>query len=162
MGGIKRLSLFIGQYIIAGTPGTPSGPLSQDVNGNLTIGIYNNSVTATSTITTTSATDSAVGSMTLTPPAGTYIVLFDTYVQSTAGGNSISVSLYTGGTKNGNTPRTIQFPTATLIDTGYPFYIGTQAQGVVVNGSQALVIEWNTNGGTASMFNRTLTVIRTA
>lgn len=123
-------------------------------------GLQSFSVSSQGTVTTTSNTPSLLGSMTLTPIAGTYLAHFDTYVQSTAGGNSITVGLYVGGTLNSNSPRTVQFPTATLIDSGYPFYVGIQGQVITANGAQAVTIEWNTNGGTASCFNRTLTLLK--
>lgn len=123
-------------------------------------GIASSTVSAQTTVTTTSATPATYGSMTLTPIAGTYFVTFDTYVQSTAGGNSITFGLYIAGTVDANSPRTIQFPTATLIDSGYPFYVGIQGQIITVNGSQVVDVRWSTNGGTASGFNRTLTLLK--
>lgn len=116
-------------------------------------------VSAQTTVTTTSATPATYGSMTLTPIAAKYLVIFDSYAQSTTGGNSIVVGLYVAGTVVTGSTRTIQFPTATLIDSGYPFYIGIQGQIVTVNGSQAVEIRWSTSGGTASGFNRTLTLV---
>lgn len=125
-----------------------------------TQGLVTSTVSAQSTVTTTSATPAVYGSMTLTPIAGNYLVSFDTYVQSTAGGNSITMGLYVAGTVVSTSPRTIQFPTATLIDSGYPFYIGIQGQIITVTGSQTVDIRWSTNGGTASGFNRTLTLVK--
>lgn len=122
--------------------------------------LFTYSVSAQTTVTTTSATPATYGSMTLTPVGGTYLAIFDTYVQSTAGGNSITVGLYIAGTVVANSPRTVQFPTATLIDTGYPFYIGIQGQIITVTGSQVVDIRWNTNGGTASGLNRTFTLLK--
>lgn len=129
---------------------------------SLAQGIYNLSVSSTSNVTTTSATPALLGSMTLTPIAGTYFVIFDTSVQTTTGGNSITFAIYNSGSIVTNSSRTIQFPTATLIDSGYPFYAGSQASGVSVNGSQAITVEWSTSGGTATCLNRTLTVLKTA
>lgn len=120
------------------------------------------SVSSQTNATTTSATDVALTSMTLTPVAGTYFVFFDTSAQSTAGGNSITFSIYVGGTQVVASSRTIQFPTATLINTGYPFHVASQVAQATVNGSQAISVEWHTNGGTATCLNRTLTIIRTA
>ena len=80
--------------------------------------------------------------------------------QTTNGGSSITVSIYVGGVQVTNSPRTIQFPTAALIDSGYPFYLGTQAANISVNGSQEITVEWNTTGGTATALNRTLTAMK--
>lgn len=149
---------FIGEVVLGSTAGAP---LSVDSNNQLISGTSNQSVSATSTTTTTSATDSLLNSMTLTPVAGIYFVFFDTSAQTTTGGNSIVFSIYSGGVQITNSSRTIQFPTATLIDSGYPFHVGTQAQDVVVNGSQAITVEWHTSGGTATCLNRTLSILRT-
>lgn len=150
--------LFIGEIIKGAIVGAP---LSADANGKLVSGHSNSSVTVTSNTTTTSGTDALLNGMTLTPVAGTYQVIFDTNIQSTTGGNSVNVSVYSGGAQIANSIRTIQFPTATLIDSGYPFTVFTQANGVVVNGSQAITIEWHTSGGTATCLTRTLTILRT-
>lgn len=150
---------FIGEVVLGSTAGAP---LSADSNGQLVSGLSNASVSSTTNATTTSATDAVLTGMTITPVAGTYFVLFDTSIQTTTGGNSIVVSVYSGGTQIADSVRTIQFPTATLIDSGYPFHTGTQAQDVIVNGSQAIAIEWHTSGGTATCLNRTLSIIRTA
>lgn len=125
-----------------------------------TQGIYTLSVSSTSSVTTTSATAALLGSMTLTPIAGTYQVFFDTSAQSTTGGNSITFVVQVNGSSVANSSRTIQFPTATLIDSGYPFSCATQANGAVVNGAQTITIFWSTNGGTATCLNRTLTVMK--
>lgn len=128
--------------------------------GIATQGIYTLSASATGTVTTTSATPALLGSMTITPIAGTYQVFFDTTVQTTTGGNSITFAVYNNGTIITNSSRTIQFPTATLINSGYPFSCATQANAVTVNGSQAITIEWSTSGGTATCLNRTITVMK--
>lgn len=123
-------------------------------------GIYTLSVSSTSTATTLSATPALLTGMTVTPIAGTYQVFFDTSAQTTTGGNSITFEIYNNGSAIANSSRTIQFPTATLIDSGYPFFCGSQANAVTVNGSQAITVEWSTNGGTATCLNRTLTVMK--
>lgn len=153
---IDNPKLFQGEQSFGTTAGAP---LSTDANNQLISGISNLNVSSATTITTTSATDVAVTGMTLTPVVGTYLVLFDTSVQSTAGGNSITSSIYVGGIQNAASARTVQFPTATLISSGNPTYLANVAV-VGVNGSQAIVIEWHTNGGTATMLNKTLTIIR--
>lgn len=123
-------------------------------------GIYTLSVSSQSNVTTTSATPALLGSMTLTPIAGTYQVFFDTSAQTTTGGNSITFVIQVNGTSIAASSRNIQFPTATLIDSGYPFSCATQANGAVVNGAQTITVFWSTNGGTATCLNRTLTVMK--
>lgn len=122
--------------------------------------IQTNSSSSQTNATTTSATPALLTGMTVTPVAGTYQVFFDMTVQTTTGGNSITVGIYNAGTLVTASGRTIQFPTATLINSGYPFHIGSQANGVTVNGSQAITVEWSTSGGTATALNRTVTAIR--
>jgi hypothetical protein len=151
--------LFIGEAIAGATNGAP---LSQSSTGTLASGIATSSVSSQSTTTTTSATPALLNSMTLTPVSGTYDVYFDTTVQTTTGGNSITFAIYAGGSIVTASSRTIQFPTATLIDSGYPFFCACQAISVTVNGSQAITVEWSTSGGTATCLNRTLSIWRTA
>jgi hypothetical protein len=135
--------------------------MSQSAYGSIAVqGIYTQSVSSQSTVTTTSATPALLGSMTLTPIAGTYQVFFDTTVQTTTGGNSITFVVQANGSSITASSRTIQFPTATLIDSGYPFFCGSQANAVTVNGSQTITVFWSTSGGTATCLNRTLTVIK--
>lgn len=123
-------------------------------------GIYTLSASSTSNATTTSATQALLTGMTVTPIAGTYQVFFDTTAQSTTGGNSITFIIANAGTAVANSSRTIQFPTATLIDSGYPFSCASQANAVTVNGAQAITVTWATSGGTATCLNRTLTVMK--
>lgn len=119
-------------------------------------------VASTSNTTTTSATQVALNAMTITPGvAGTFWGTFNTSVQSTAGGNSITMGMYANGALQGET-QTVQFPTATLIDTGYPFFIGLHFPTLVVTAAQAITIEWSTNGGTATCLNRRLSLLRIA
>lgn len=115
-----------------------------------------NSVSSQTSTTTTSATLATLNSMTITPPAGKYKVDFNMTVQTTTGGNSITIVIQLAGTSITASSRTIQFPTATLIDSGYPFSLSTLAYGVTVNGSQAITLAWSTSGGTATALNRTL------
>lgn len=118
--------------------------------------IVDSSVSSQTTTTTTSATLATLNSMTLTPPEGKYRFDFNMTVQTTTGGNSITVVIQLAGTSIAASSRTIQFPTATLIDSGYPFSLSTLAYDVTVNGSQAVTVAWSTTGGTATALNRTL------
>jgi len=156
---IRNPIAFIGEYVLGATAGAP---LSVNSTGGLQSGlpIYSTGE-ITASATTTSSTPALLTSTTITPPAGTYWVWFDGTVQTTTGGNSITVYIYIGTSATGS-QRTIQFPTATLIDSGYPFFIGVQGFNITVNGSQAINIYWGTSGGTATMLHRTVTAIRTS
>lgn len=138
---------------------SPSVPLSVSTSGKVTTGITTLTIASTSSTTTTSATSGLLSAMTLTPGAGTYWVQFNTSAQSTTGGNSITMGIYANGSLQGETI-TIQFPTATLIDSGYPFFIGLHYPTVTVAAGQAITIEWSTNGGTATCLNRRLSIMR--
>lgn len=124
-----------------------------------TLGTF--TIASTSTTTTTSATAALLAAMTITPGAGTYWAWFSTSIQSTVGGNSITIGIYANAVLQGETI-TIQFPTATLIDSGYPFYIGHHYPTVVVTAGQAITVEWSTSGGTATCLNRRLSLMRIA
>lgn len=119
-------------------------------------------ITASQTLSTTTPTQ--MTSMTLTTPAaGTYYVDFGCTAQTGTGGNSVTVYVYLNTTATGES-RTIQFPTATLIDSGYPFYIGISMP-VTVSGSQSINIYWSTTASAAqqsTVLNRRLTAIRTS
>jgi hypothetical protein len=153
---------FIGEVVFNATKGAP---LVADANGKLASGLTvltTGQITATQTLSTTTPT--LMTSMTLTTPAaGTYLVFFDCTAQTGTGGNSITVYLYLNTTASGES-RNIQFPTATLIDSGYPFYVGLSAIPVTVNGSQSINIYWSTTASAAqqsTVLNRRLTAVRT-
>jgi hypothetical protein len=108
-------------------------------------------------ITTSSLTDIIATSMTLTPIAGTYLVWFTGSVSHSANGGSIYTSIYYGVTQNaasernynrgGNQSQTNGFACDAL---------------VTVNGSQAITGQWRTSGATATMYQRTLAILRVA
>lgn len=132
------------------------GSISQQGLYNLTTG----QITATQTLSTTTPTQ--MTSMTITTPAaGTYMVLFDGTAQSGTGGNSITIYYYLNTTASGES-RTIQFPTATLIDSGYPYTMAMHAL-LTVNGSQSINVFWSTTASAAqqsTFLNRRLSVLK--
>lgn len=150
--------LFKGEQSFGTTVGAP---LAVDASNQLVSGLTTFTVGSTSNTTTTSATQVDLSGMTLTPGVGTYWVTFNTSVQSTAGGNSVTMGIYANGVLQGET-QTVQFPTATLIDTGYPFFIGLHFPIVAVTAGQIIKIQWSTNGGTATCLNRRLSLLRIA
>lgn len=160
---IRNPVIFVGETILGGTAGAP---LAQSSSGQVASGLTTLTTgQITSTTTNSSTTPAQMASMTLTnPPAGTYWVFFDGTVESGTGGNSVTVYLYLNTTATGES-RNIQFPTATLIDSGYPFYIGLNSPGIVVNGSQSINIYWSSTASAAqqsTMLNRRLSAIRIA
>lgn len=158
---VENFILFIGQVVKNGTLGAP---LSVDANGKLVSGIpflTTGQITATQTLSTTTPTQ--MTSMTLTTPAaGTWIVSFGTTAQTGTGGNSITIYIYLNTTATGEA-RTIQFPTATLIDNGYPFSVSFVEIPIAVNGSQSINIYWSTSASAAqqsTVLNRRLSAWR--
>src|SRR5581483_2424556 len=102
-----------------------------------------------------------LGGMTATPAAGTYLVMFSTWLTSNSTGATMTVSIYSGGSQKTDSVRTaiaqfnIGFGGSSNVD------IPISTQGIVtVNGSQAIQIQWNTSGGTATAHQRTMTLLR--
>jgi len=122
--------------------------------------IQTSNVTAASNATTTSGSDVLMTGMTITPIAGTYFVIFTGVIQQNISGNSVTISFYVGGTQD-----------ATSIMDAAPFAGGTLTAGqasvpyvthgvYTVNGSQAIAVEWHVSGGTGTVFQRKMTVVK--
>jgi len=122
-------------------------------------GLYNQEVSFTSTLTTTSTTDVLLTGMTITPPAGTYLVIFSTWLTHSQGNQSVTMSIYAGGSQVAASVRAaIPFVGAlSAITQDMPL---TTNGIVTVNGSQAIAIEWHTTAGTASAHTGTLDVLK--
>lgn len=122
--------------------------------------IQTTEVTATANATTTSGTDAVMTGMTITPIQGTYLIMFSSVVQSSLAGNSVSVSLYIGGTQDATSIRTVApFDGGTLSATTAS--CGVMTHGIyTVTGSQAITVEWSRSGGTATVFQRKLSVLK--
>lgn len=116
----------------------------------------------TSTITTTSGTNALMAGMTITPPAGTYLVWFSCAIKSSNAGSTQSVSFYVGGTQKADSVRVVgAFDGGTLSAT--TAICGVAINGLItVDGSQAITVEWSTTGGTATAIGRTLNTLRIA
>lgn len=122
--------------------------------------IQTQSVTSASTATTTSGTDALMTGMTITPIAGTYFAIFTGGIQQNIAGDSITVSIYSGGSiDSSSTVAAAPFAGGTLTSgqSSAPWTV----QGVyTVNGAQAITVEWHVSGGTGSVGNRKLTIMR--
>jgi hypothetical protein len=117
---------------------------------------FANSATATADTTTTSATDVAVNSMTLTtPPAATYLVMFTGSVDHSANNGTIDTSIYSGGAQVASSERawsrgsgqgdvTTSFACVAI---------------VTVDGTDDIEGQWRTSGATATMHERTLHIV---
>lgn len=157
----SQVNIFNGEVASALTSGAP---LVVSSTGKVATGL---TVLTTGQLTsqpTNSSTTPAqlTGATLTTPAAGTYWVFFEGTAQTGTGGNSITVYVYLNTTATGES-RTIQFPTATLIDSGYPLLIGINLPGVVVSGSQSINIFWSSSASAAqksTMLNCRLSAIR--
>jgi len=102
-------------------------------------------VTATATATTTSGAYVLMTSMTTTPTAGTYHVMFSASGRHSSTGNNAEYAVFVGGTVTTHSERT-------FADNGggqtNNLNIAMHTQAVVtVNGAQAVEIRWNDGGG---------------
>lgn len=113
---------------------------------------------ATASTTTTSSTDVLMSGMTLTPPAGTYMAWFSGSVGQSAADNTVTVSIYAGGSQIAHTQR-VNTPTPTFSAGAARTTVATNGV-VTVNGSQAVEIRWRRNAGTATCDQRTFNLIQ--
>jgi len=112
------------------------------------------SATATATITSGLTTDTLVTAMSITPAAGTYVVRFSGSVSNSNNGKDIFVSIYSGGVQNAASERRYHRGNLTIT---CPFACDAV---VTVNGSQAIAGYWRMSGGTGTMYQRTMIVLR--
>jgi hypothetical protein len=106
--------------------------------------------------TTTSTTDVAMTTMTVTPTAGTWAITFTGTANSSTTGAQITTNVYLGGVVVANTTRA-SVSVAASADT-------TLSNGGVLtcNGSQSVAVFWKTSAGTGTVKNRNLTALRVA
>ena len=113
---------------------------------------------ATGDTTTTSATDVLANSMTLTPASGTYLVRFTGSVDHSSSNAVTEMSIYSGGAQVAASERRFQRG-AGQGNVASAFCCEAK---VTVNGSQAIEGQWRTDGSTATMHERTLTILKVA
>lgn len=122
-------------------------------------GLYNSELGFSSNITTTSATDVVITGMTVTPPAGTYLVIFSTWLTHSTGNATVTISIYSGGTQSANTIRTT-LPFTGAVG-GANNGVGLSTNGIVtVNGAQAIATEWHTSAATATAHNGSMDILK--
>jgi hypothetical protein len=109
---------------------------------------------ATGDTTTTSLTDVLVNAMTLTPAAGTYLVLFTGSAQNDSATSMVWANIYAGGTLVGSSEREMGLKQA---DNAAPFACVAR---VTVNGAQTIEGRWRTDKGTATMHERSLAILK--
>lgn len=106
--------------------------------------------------TTGSNSDVVVSSMTLTPGAGTYLVVFSSDWSNSGNNTSQFVSCYANGVKVGNSERQYARATTSKRDGVAINCIATVAAG------QAIDIRWRVSGGTGTLGNRSISLIKVA
>jgi hypothetical protein len=156
---IKGSTIFVGQYIFGATAGAP---LSVNSAGNAVAqGLTNNEVNSTSALTV-STTAGVIGGATVTPAAGTYLVIFSCNITaSSAGGNTLSVTMTVGGTAQADTKRSATPFSSAALATFQSMSLATNKI-VTVNGSQAIAISSVTSAGTVTVTGLTFDVVRIA
>jgi hypothetical protein len=128
-----------------------------DLKFGATTTIANSTVSDTGTFSTTSATYVVVTSMTLTPVAGTYLVLFDTSAAVSNNGNDADFAIHLNGVEQTNTTRPF------IYDNG-----GQERNSIAIHaiittpGAQAIDVRARISANTLTVYQRTLTVVRVA
>lgn len=160
MGSNAVITLAAGQSVDVRYTNTGSGTV---VAGNRRLVLFPASVSdllqasATATTTTSSATDVLLGSMTLTPGAGTYLLNFSTTGFGPADA-VVSFTVYVNGVAVAHTNRTMlqeaSIPAVQLV-----CMINAS---ITVSAGQAVEIRWSRAGGagTITSLERTLTLMR--
>jgi len=122
--------------------------------------IQSTQITSTSNATTTSTSDVLMTGMTVTPIAGTYLVLFSAVVQQNDAGNSATVSIYSAGVQDPASVRDFApFDGGTLSAVNASCVCAIQGV-YTVNGSQVIQVEWHVSAGTGTVFQRNLILIK--
>jgi len=117
---------------------------------------YSDIVSADTLTTTLALTPVLLDSMTITPPAGTYLVWFNADVYSNKNNTTAAVLLYSGGTEVAISERTFTFNSS-----NGDAMMSTQAR-VTVNGAQAIEGRWYVVAGsnpTLTSLDRSLMIV---
>lgn len=126
------------------------------------VDITTSTASATADTTTASTTDGVMNSMTLTPAAGTYKVLFSTTVDQSNQVATVTATIYVGGVATANTARTVETRTNAVGAQSLPTMLVCHMNDAVVNGSQAIAINWKVSAGTGTAHIRRLDIERVA
>jgi len=117
-------------------------------------------VSSATIITRALATDALATTMTITPVSWTYLVISSWSMSNSLNGWRTLVSIYSGGVRVANSERQSNNTANQLAN--HISWFTTQAR-VTVNGSQAIELQWKTNGTwISSLYARTLSVTKVA
>lgn len=114
---------------------------------------------STASATAPVSTDALMTGMTLTPVAGTYLVMFSSDINSAVAGATISVSIYVGGVQKADSLRKY-IPLSGGLLSGAGRAAAATNGIVTVNGSQAVEIRWSTSNSGPTTAARTLNLLR--
>lgn len=119
--------------------------------------VTNRHADATSTVNTTSSTFVAMTSMTITPPAGQYFVLYCGNMSLSANNTTLQFEIRKNGVAVSGSMRNWTQSNSTNVDSLITF------ANVDVNGTDTIEVYWRSNNGTtATVTNRSLQAIKTA
>ena len=136
-------------------------PLSINSGQTIVGGVYNNEVNSSSALTI-STTAGTIGGATVTPAAGTYLVIFSCNITaSSAAGNICKIQMFVGGTGQADTVRQAM-PTSTSAFAAFQNMSLSTNKIVTVNGSQAIAIEASSSAGTVTVTGLNFDVVRIA
>lgn len=133
---------------------TPAGVWVGYVVSGFATGILSYNVTSSILFTTTSTTDVVITGFTVTPVAGRYAVWFNARMQSSNGSAINRWTVYRQGVAVTDSLRGSRFGASATDTTA-----STQTV-VSVNGSESVDVRVRRDGGTLSVFDRTITLIR--
>lgn len=155
-GFISQTNIFSGEVASNLTDGAP---LSVSATGKITTGITNSEVAFSSNITTTSASDVLLTGMSITPSlAGTYLVMFSTWLTQSTGNDIVTMSIYVNGVQNSGSIRSAIPFVGALSAVTQDMPLATQA--IVTYTTGTIQIDWHVNAGTGTAHNGTLDIMR--
>jgi hypothetical protein len=154
---IKGSTALIGQYVFGANNGSPLVV----TNNALAQGISYNEVSSSSALTINN-TLGVIGGSTVTPVAGTYLVIFSCNITaSNTSTNNLSIQLYVGGTAQPDTVRQAT-PISGGLGASFQYANSSLNKIVTVNGSQAIAVQAQTSSGTVTVTGLTFDVVRLA
>lgn len=122
--------------------------------GAIATGLLNYNVVANTVYSTTSLTDVLLTGMSVTPVAGTYLVLFDANIALTTNNSIASFTFYKNAVAVPDTLRNVQASGGS--------WVGTADIGTVVslNGTDVLTVQNKITSGTLTVNGRSLALLR--
>lgn len=156
-----QITTLFNRVISAGYGLTGGGNLTAD--RSFSVSLSNQSVNANNAITTTSGSYVLMTGMTITPAAGTYLVLFTACVSGANDNENINLSVYSGDSLVPESERSVVANVSGGLSNPNTTHLSVTSLCVTtVNGSQAIEGRWLRGAGTATAYYRHLQLIRIA